>query len=106
MSASDPRMKRVDTVLIDGAPPVGEIGSSITSRFEEIVQSYPERTAIGSGSWQPAYAQLNDAADALASEVRARCEPWSRVALLHRLDGYLIGSILGVLKAGRVVAAL
>jgi non-ribosomal peptide synthetase component F len=82
------------------------IDSSIPARFEQIAMLYPQRVAIGSGTWQPTYAELNAAADSFASDLRARRGPGGRVALLQRLDGFLIGSILGVLKAGQVVAVL
>ncbi len=104
-------MQKIHTGAID-SPLTGEsigeflgaTGASIPARFEQIAGSYAQQVAIGSGSWQPTYAELNAAADALASEVRLCCVPGSRVVLLHRLDGFLIGSILGVLKAGCVLA--
>src|SRR5665213_1957324 len=109
MASSDPRMQKIHTGATD-SPLIGElleaVGASIPARFEQIAGLYPQQVAIGSGSWQPTYAQLNAAANALASEVRSCCKPGSRVVLVHRLDGFLIGSIPGVLKAGCVLAIL
>lgn len=83
--------------------------SSIPARFQQIAEQYPNQVAIGSGSWQPTYAELDSASSSLANLVDARrpLQPeGGRVALLQNLDGYLIGSVLGGLKAGRAVCVL
>ena len=92
----------------DPAPsiPIHAGDLSIPVLFERMAASYPQQVAIGSGSWQPTYAELNATADLFAAHLRAGHGPGGRVALLHRLDGFLIGAILAVLKAGQVVAAL
>ena len=82
------------------------VGSSIPAVFEQIAAAYPQRRAIGTGSWLPTFAELNAAADSFAGGLRARGVPGGRVALLQNLDGFLIGSVLGILKAGQVVAVL
>jgi non-ribosomal peptide synthetase component F len=80
---------------------------SIPARFEQLAAVYPQCEAIGSGTWMPTYAELNREADSIAADLfRRGGSTGGRIALLQKLDGPLIGSILGVLKAGRTVAVL
>lgn len=83
-----------------------EAEQSIPACFEKISALYPARTAIGSGEWQPAYGELNAAANRLAQVLIPRGVAGDRVALLLRQDGQLVAAILAVLKAGRIVVVL
>jgi non-ribosomal peptide synthetase component F len=78
--------------------------SSLPAQFQHIAACYPERVAIGNGVWQPTYAQLDAASSSLAVTLRGRCAHGGRIAILQRLDGFLICSLLGVLKAGQTAA--
>src|SRR5579862_8989720 len=103
MAADSPRPgERVATP----AMALDHVDSSLSAQFENIAERYPRRVAIGSGAWQPTYAELDAAANSLANLLRARCVPGGRVALLQKLDGFLVGSVLGVLKAGQTAATL
>jgi amino acid adenylation domain-containing protein len=77
--------------------------SSLAAQFQRIAAQYPTRVAIGTGSWQPTYAELDAVSNSLAAAIRESHEAGGRVALLQKLDGFLIGSILGVLKGGQTV---
>ncbi len=79
---------------------------SITERFEQIAATHSQRIAIGSGNWTPTYAELSRETDVLAADLLRRGPGGGRIAILQRLDGLLIGSILSALKAGRTVAVL
>ncbi len=79
---------------------------SLPAYFERQVFLYSDRTAVGTGRWQPTYAELNTAANHLASRLLAHGTPGDRVALLMRQDTPLVAAILAVLKVGRVVVVL
>jgi len=81
-------------------------GSSIPAQFELVAAIHAKRVAIGSGSWQPTYAELDAASNSLAALIHSQCALRSRIVLIEQLDGPLIGSILGVMKAGNVVVVL
>lgn len=86
---------------------VPEVEMSIPARFEQIVAQHGTGKAIGAGTWQPTYDDLNTAANSLAQDlVGAGGGQGDRVALLFRQDGALIAAMLAVLKAGRVVVVL
>jgi amino acid adenylation domain-containing protein len=77
---------------------------SIVAFFEKIAGQFATRTAIGSGKWQPSYAELNRAANSVAHEMLSRgLAPGERVAILMRHDGPLLAGILATLKAAGVV---
>lgn len=80
---------------------------TVPGRFEQIAAEHSSHQAIGTGEWQPTYAELNASANRLAQMLIA-CggAPGDRVVLLLRHDAPLIASILAVLKAGRVVVVL
>jgi amino acid adenylation domain-containing protein len=79
---------------------------SIPECFEAIVAEHPLRPAVGSGSWQPTYDELNRVANGLAQEMHARGATGQRVALLMRHDGPLIAAVLAALKAGGIAIVL
>jgi amino acid adenylation domain-containing protein len=84
-----------------------EVEQTICARFEQVAVLHAARTALGSGAWQPTYAELNAAANRSAHvTIAAGGAPGDRVALLLRHDTPLIASILAVLKAGRIVVVL
>ncbi len=84
-----------------------EIEPSIPERFAQIVSQHSQRRAIGTGSWQPTYAELNASANRWAHAlVSTGGEVGDRVALLMQQDGPLVAAMLAVLKAGRVMVVL
>jgi amino acid adenylation domain-containing protein len=84
-----------------------DLKQSIVTRFERISALYPSRTALGSGAWQPTYAELNALANRLAHALLSHSgAPADRVAVLMRHDSPLFAAVLGVLKAGRIVVTL
>jgi len=83
------------------------VAQSIPARFEQIVRLHSERTAIGSGDWQPTFEELNAAANRIAHHVLGLPGVHGdRIAILMRHDGPQIAAILGALKAGRIVAVM
>ncbi len=84
-----------------------DVEQSIPARFEQIAILHSSRTAIGSGEWQPTYAELNAASNRLAWALLS-CSgvAGDRVGLLLRQDAPLIVAMLAVLKAGKVVLVL
>lgn len=93
--------------LVESGSACEDLEQSLSACFERVAQSQPTKIAIGSGSWQPRYGQLNATANRVAREIvtlsRARED---RVAVLMKHDGPIIAAILGVLKAGRIAIAL
>ena len=89
------------------ADDLGNTEQSIPDRFEQIVAEHSSRTALGSGKWQPTYAELDATANRLANTLISQGgAAGDRVALLMRHDAPLIVAMLAVLKAGRVVVVL
>lgn len=83
-----------------------EVEGSLTARFERIVRQFPAHTAVV-GARRYSYAELNERANRLARALLERCGAGSEpVALLLGHDAPLIAAILGVLKAGKLYAAL
>ena len=80
---------------------------SLPQCFEHIAATYPERTALGSDTWRPTYAELNVAANRSAHALlRVGVSSGDRVAVLMQHDTPLIAAKLSVLKAGGVVVIL
>ena len=79
---------------------------SIPGFMAQVIAQHALRPAIGAGDWQPAYGELNAAANRLAHALLAAGAPGDRVALLMRHDAPLIAALLAVLKAGRIVVVL
>jgi amino acid adenylation domain-containing protein len=80
---------------------------SLVAYFEQTVETHGARKAIGSGKWQPTYAELNASANSLAHTLVARgLLPGERVAVLMRQDGPMIAAIIAALKAAGVVIVL
>ncbi len=84
-----------------------EVETTIPARFEALAARMGARQAIGSGSWQATYDELNGAANRLAWMLLSRgVVRGDRVALLMRHDGPQMAAVLGVLKAGGIVVVL
>jgi amino acid adenylation domain-containing protein len=67
----------------------------------------PEKPAVAGTSWQPTFAELDAASDAIARSLAARNGGGSgRVALVMDHDAPLIAAMLGVLKAGQAIVVL
>ena len=80
-----------------------ETEQSIPQRFEQQVSRYPDRLAVKTRSHQLTYAALNKVANRVARALLAqRGERSEAIALLLEHDAFMIGTILGVLKAGKV----
>lgn len=83
-----------------------EVESSIPARFERMVRLFPNHTAVAAAQ-RYSYAELNRRADLIAQTVlERRGEGNEPVALLLSQDAPAIAAILGVLKAGKIYAAL
>lgn len=84
-----------------------EIEQSITSRFEKIVRTYPDRLAVKSGNRSVTYDQLNRFANRIARAILAASGPGSKpIALLFENGIDIVGAIIGVLKAGKFFVTL
>jgi amino acid adenylation domain-containing protein len=82
-------------------------GESLPTCLERRASLHPDRQALGSGAWQPSYAELNRVADGLGAALRQRGgSAGDRVAILMHHDGPLVAVVLAVFKAGRVVVVL
>jgi amino acid adenylation domain-containing protein len=104
-----------DSQEIDSLGPVNsfiefrkqDIEQSIPDRFEEIVQKYPDRIAVKTGSRALTYYDLNRAANRVAGGLlKVRGAGTEPVALYLDHGANLIGAILGVLKAGKIYVYL
>ncbi|MGD9851993.1 MAG: AMP-binding protein [Nitrospirales bacterium] len=84
-----------------------ELDKSLTERFQDQVNKYPNRLAIGHSSGDLTYDQLNRAANVVARRVLALIPNGTRpIALLFHSDTAMIIALLGVLKAGRYCVPL
>ena len=78
-----------------------EVTQSVASRFEEIVQKYPDGIAVNTGNERCTYQQLNHRANQLGNAlVACGLGENSRIALLLDHDVVMIAALLGALKAG------
>ncbi|HKY08279.1 MAG TPA: non-ribosomal peptide synthetase [Candidatus Binatia bacterium] len=81
--------------------------ASISAIFEKQVARYPQRLAVASGINRLNYDELNQAANRIAQIVQTRLAPDAvSVALLFAPGAAIVAAILGVLKTGRLYAAL
>ncbi len=76
---------------------------TLADAFREAVAAHADLPAIATGTWTPTYAQLDSASNCLAERLQGSDE---RVAILARLDGPLIGALLGARKSGRTAVVL
>lgn len=84
-----------------------DLNQSVPDRFEKQVKAYPQRTAIKTDRHELTYAELNRAANRLAQTILAqRGSSVEPVAFLLEHGGPQIVAILGILKAGKIYAAL
>jgi non-ribosomal peptide synthetase component F len=80
---------------------------SLPECFEQIAASYPTRTALGSDTWRPTYAELNAVANRWAYRLLRRgISAGDRVAVLMQHDTPLVAAKLSVLKAGGIVVVV
>ena len=86
---------------------LSDTAQSITSRFEKVARTWPDRLAVQSGGMSWTYAELDEAASRIAYDVR-RAAPTAPqpVALLLGQGPRLLASILGILKAGHFYVPL
>jgi non-ribosomal peptide synthetase component F/acyl carrier protein len=81
--------------------------SSIPDRFDAVVRAWPERIAVASGAERWTYAEVDSAAERVASTLLSRRGgPGGRVALLTPPGPTQVAAALGALRAGRVAVAL
>ncbi|CAN5909903.1 hypothetical protein BH11VER1_BH11VER1_09830 [soil metagenome] len=89
------------------APNPADVEQSLPACFERQAILDPAKKALGSGTWQPTYKELNGAANCLAHTLITRgASTGDRVALLMHHDTPLIAAMLAVLKAGTIVVTL
>jgi amino acid adenylation domain-containing protein len=85
---------------------IGE-GSALLAAFDQAVLLHQARPALGASHWQPTYGELNAAANRLAHAILRRSgTSEGQVAILMQHDTPAIASVLAVLKAGKIAAAL
>ena len=83
------------------------VEQSIPARFGQIATRWPARLAVKFGPESWTYAELNAAADRVASGVRdALGRSPEPVAVLVGQGPSLLGAILGILKAGHFYVPL
>jgi amino acid adenylation domain-containing protein len=83
------------------------IEQSIPTRFEQQVCRYPQRLALKTKEGELTYEALNRAANRLAWTLLDQCAPGTEpIALLLEDDAWLIATILGVSKAGKIYVPL
>lgn len=102
--------KNVSEMTATGTGAVGDLDDveqSIPARFDRVAVRHSSRIALGSGGWQPTYAELNVTANRLAHALISQGgAKGDRVAILMQHDTPLIAVALAALKAGRVVVVL
>ncbi|MFQ5852527.1 MAG: amino acid adenylation domain-containing protein [Candidatus Binatia bacterium] len=112
---SESKIKADDTIRAQCFHPSGtfvefkkeEIEQSIPDRFEQMVQTYPNRLAVKTKTCALTYEQLNQAANRVAHAILAeRGEGEEPVALLFEQGASVIAAILGALKAGKIYVPL
>jgi amino acid adenylation domain-containing protein len=74
---------------------------SITGRFEQQAQRYPQRLAVKTKSQSLTYDELNRISNRAAHAVLASCDGAEPIALLFKPGAGAITASLGVLKAGK-----
>ena len=80
--------------------------ANLHAAFEASASRFADNTALGGGSWQPTYCELNAAANRVAHSVAAHCVVGDRVAILMQHDTPVVAAVLAGLKAGQTVLAL
>jgi len=84
-----------------------DVEQSISHRFEQQIDSFPDCLAIQTRNEKLTYAELNNAANGIAHAILALCgqreEP---VALLLENHTPMIAALLGVLKSGKIYVPL
>ena len=79
-----------------------DIEQSIPSRFERMVDKYPDRLAVKTNNQEFTYRELNQISNQVAHAILAqRGEGEEPIALLLGYGALTIAAILGVLKAGK-----
>ena len=80
---------------------------SLSARFEQIVQLYPDRTAVKARDCTLTYDALNKAANRIGRAILEQNGPGSEpIALLFGNSIDLIAAVIGVLKAGKFFVAI
>ncbi len=86
---------------------IADTDQSIPARFEQQARLHPAKIAIDGGQWSPTFSGLNVAANRYAHALLAKSGKKSeRVALLLRHDASLVATVLGILKAGKIMVVL
>jgi amino acid adenylation domain-containing protein len=92
------RVRSVDAPDFDESP---------IAAFERAAARFSSRVALGSDVWEPTYRELNVTANRLAHRLIASgVGSGDRVVILMSHDAPLVAAVLGILKAGAIVAAL
>jgi amino acid adenylation domain-containing protein len=87
--------------------PASGADETLVACFARVVRAHGGRTALVTDRWQPTYAELDAAANAVAHGVlRAGGGAADRVAILMQHEGPQAAAMLGVVKAGRIFAVL
>ena len=87
--------------------PKEDVETSISARFEKIVEQFPNRPAVINWNRPLTYRELNQAANRLAHAILAqRGNKQEPIALLLEHDSPLLLAIMGVLKAGKICVVL
>ncbi len=82
-------------------------GQSIPALFGQIASLYPDKPALGSTIWEPAYGELNATANQLAHRLIAGGHSTGeRAVIFMQHDAPLVGVMLGILKAGMIFVVL
>jgi amino acid adenylation domain-containing protein len=92
------RVRSVDAPDFDESP---------IAAFERAAARFSSRVALGSDVWEATYRELNETTNRLAHRLIATgVGSGDRVVILMSHDAPLVAAVLGVLKAGAIVAAL
>jgi amino acid adenylation domain-containing protein len=83
------------------------VEQTLVGQFQHQAILYGSRMAVGGGSWQATYTELNAAANHLAHRLLASDgAAGDRIALLMRHDTPLVAAAISVLKVSRIVVVL
>jgi amino acid adenylation domain-containing protein len=87
--------------------PIAAIEQSISDRFAQQVQTYPQHIAVKTRHYEWTYEVLNRRVQEVAHTLLSRCSDGEeRIALLFEHDAPMLAGILGVLAAGKTYVPL
>ncbi|MFF4428089.1 non-ribosomal peptide synthetase [Streptomyces sp. NPDC001513] len=92
--------------ILHGAPLAGPAAPGVLARYEEWVRSAPEAPAVIDGEHRWTYAQLDEAADAVAEALAGRVRPGDLVGVCLDRSAALVATAVALNRIGAVYLPL